>query len=48
MTEENPQGTPEPEGSEEHPFHFTDKRKVNNSGEQARPAEPSDEAASDD
>ncbi|WP_419705151.1 nucleotide exchange factor GrpE [Promicromonospora sp. NFX87] len=48
MTEENPQGTPEPEGSEEHPFHFTDKRKVNNSGEQSRPAEPSDEAASDD
>ena len=48
MTEENPQGTPGPEGSEEHPFHFTDKRKVNNSGEQARPAEPSDEAASDD
>lgn len=40
MTEENPQGTPEPEGSEEHPFHFTDKRKVNNSGEQSRPAEP--------
>ena len=48
MTEENPQGTPEPEGSEEHPFHFTDKRKVNNAGEQSRPAEPSDEAASDD
>jgi molecular chaperone GrpE len=48
VTEENPQGTPEPEGSEEHPFHFTDKRKVNNSGEQSRPAEPSDEAASDD
>jgi len=45
VTEENPQGTPEPEGSEEHPFHFTDKRKVNNSGEQSRPAEPSDEAA---
>jgi molecular chaperone GrpE len=40
VTEENPQGTPEPEGSEEHPFHFTDKRKVNNSGEQSRPAEP--------
>lgn len=40
MTEENPQGTPEPEGSEEHPFHFTDKRKVNNSGEQSRAAEP--------
>ncbi|MEV0954123.1 nucleotide exchange factor GrpE [Promicromonospora sp. NPDC050249] len=48
MTEENPQGTPEPEGSEEHPFHFTDKRKVNNSGEQSRPAEPSDESASVD
>jgi molecular chaperone GrpE len=47
VTEENPQGTPEPEGSEEHPFHFTDKRKVNNSGEQSRPAEPSDEPASD-
>jgi molecular chaperone GrpE len=40
VTEENPQGTPGPEGSEEHPFHFTDKRKVNNSGEQSRPAEP--------
>ena len=40
MTEENPQGTPGPEGSEEHPFHFTDKRKVNNSGDQSRPAEP--------
>lgn len=48
MTEENPQGTPEPEGSEEHPFHFTDKRKVNNSGDQSRPAEPSDEPASVD
>ncbi|MCP2266311.1 nucleotide exchange factor GrpE [Promicromonospora thailandica] len=40
MTEENPQGTPEPEGSGEHPFQFTDKRKVNSSGEQARPTEP--------
>ena len=48
MTEENPQGTPEPEGSEEHPFHFTDTRKVNSSGEQSRPAEPSDEAAPED
>lgn len=54
MTEENPQGPPEPEGSGEHPFQFTDKRKVNNSGEQSRPAEPeapaepaaADEAAS--
>lgn len=40
MTEENPQGLPEPEGSEEHPFQFTDKRKVNNSGDRSRPAEP--------
>jgi len=49
VTEENPQGTPEPEGSEEHPFQFTDKRKVNNSGEESRPAEPeqSGEAASE-
>ncbi|MFD2793756.1 nucleotide exchange factor GrpE [Promicromonospora vindobonensis] len=47
MTEENPQGTPEPDGSGEHPFQFRDKRKVNNSGEQSRPAEPvaSDDAA---
>ncbi|MCF4123250.1 nucleotide exchange factor GrpE [Antribacter sp. KLBMP9083] len=29
MTENDPQGTPEPEGSGERPFHFTDKRKVN-------------------
>ncbi|WP_275007006.1 nucleotide exchange factor GrpE [Promicromonospora iranensis] len=40
MTEENPQGPPEPEGSGEHPFQFRDKRKVNNSGDQSRPAEP--------
>lgn len=40
MTEENPQGPPEPEGSGEHPFQFTDKRRVNNSGDQSRPAEP--------
>lgn len=40
MTDENPQGPPEPEGSGEQPFQFTDKRKVNNSGDQARPAEP--------
>ena len=54
MTDENPQGPAEPEGSDEHPFQFTDKRKVNNSGEQSRPAEPeapaepaaADEAAS--
>lgn len=47
MTEENPQGPPEPESSGEQPFHFTDKRKVNNSGDQSRPAEPgrSEEAA---
>lgn len=47
MTDENPQGPAEPEGSDEHPFQFTDKRKVNNSGEQSRPAEPvpADEAA---
>lgn len=48
MTEENPQGPPEPEGSEEHPFQFTDKRKVNNSGEQSRPAEPAEPAATDE
>lgn len=49
MTEENPQGPPEPEGSGEHPFQFRDKRKVNNSGDQARPAEPApaDEPAGD-
>lgn len=29
MTQNDPQGTPEPEGSEERPFQFTDKRKVN-------------------
>jgi molecular chaperone GrpE len=40
VTEENPQGPPEPDGSGEHPFQFTDKRKVNNSGDQSRPAEP--------
>jgi molecular chaperone GrpE len=40
VTEENPQGPPEPEGSGEHPFQFRDKRKVNNSGDQSRPAEP--------
>lgn len=40
MTEENTQGPPEPEGSGEHPFQFTDKRKVNNSGDRSRPAEP--------
>jgi molecular chaperone GrpE len=40
VTEENPQGPPEPDGSDEHPFQFTDKRKVNNSGDQSRPAEP--------
>ena len=50
MTDENQQGSPEPEGSGEHPFQFTDKRKVNNSGEQSRPAEPepADEHASVD
>ncbi|GAA4695794.1 molecular chaperone GrpE [Promicromonospora umidemergens] len=47
MTEENPQGPPEPDGSGEHPFQFRDKRKVNNSGDQSRPTEhgASDEAA---
>jgi molecular chaperone GrpE len=50
VTEKHPQGPPEPEGSEEHPFQFTDKRKVNASGDQARPVEPepADEAASAD
>jgi molecular chaperone GrpE len=50
VTDKHPQGSPEPEGSEEHPFQFTDKRKVNTSGDQARPAEPepADEAASAD
>ncbi|MFI9488032.1 nucleotide exchange factor GrpE [Promicromonospora sp. NPDC052451] len=45
MTEENPQGTPEPEGSGEHPFQFTDKRKVDSSGDEARPATPGEPAA---
>ncbi|GAA2243884.1 hypothetical protein GCM10010413_53670 [Promicromonospora sukumoe] len=40
MTDEHQQGTPEPEGSGEHPFQFTDKRKVNASGDQAQPVEP--------
>ncbi|PUB28015.1 molecular chaperone GrpE [Promicromonospora sp. AC04] len=40
MTDQNQPRSPEPEGSGEHPFQFTDKRKVNNSGEQSRPAEP--------
>ncbi|MDR7383578.1 nucleotide exchange factor GrpE [Promicromonospora iranensis] len=40
MTEENPQGPPEPQGSGEHPFQFRDKRKVDNSGDESRPAEP--------
>lgn len=51
MTDEHQQGTPEPEGSGEHPFQFTDKRKVNASGDEARPAEPApadDAAAADD
>ena len=47
MTEENPQGAPEPEGSGEHPFQFTDKRRVNNSGDQARSAEPEASAEAD-
>jgi molecular chaperone GrpE len=44
VTEENPQGVPEPEGSGEHPFQFTDKRRVNHSGDQSRPAEPARDA----
>ncbi|WP_020017792.1 nucleotide exchange factor GrpE [Promicromonospora sukumoe] len=49
MTDEHQQGPPEPEGSGEHPFQFTDKRKVNASGDEARPAEPApaDDAADD-
>jgi molecular chaperone GrpE len=47
VTEENTQGPPEPEGSEEHPFQFTDKRGVNNSGGQSRPAEPDASAETD-
>ncbi|GHH79837.1 nucleotide exchange factor GrpE [Promicromonospora soli] len=49
MTDESQQVSPEPEDSEEHPFQFTDKRKVDSSGEQARPAapEPADEPASE-
>lgn len=39
MTDENQQGAPEPEGSAEHPFQFTDKRKVSMSGDEARAAE---------
>ncbi|WP_125777894.1 nucleotide exchange factor GrpE [Antribacter gilvus] len=38
MTDKNPQDVPEPEGSEEPPFHFTDKRKVN--PETGAPAAP--------
>ena len=45
MTDENQPRSPEPEGSGEHPFQFTDKRKVNTSGEQSRPAEPEPAAA---
>jgi molecular chaperone GrpE len=47
VTDESQQVSPEPEDSEEHPFQFTDKRKVDSSGEQARPAapEPADESA---
>lgn len=39
MTDENQQGAPEPEGSAEHHFQFTDKRKVSMSGDEARAAE---------
>ena len=39
MTDENTQGTPEPEGSGDAPFQFTDKRKVDpTSGEAREPA----------
>ena len=50
MTDESQQVPPEPEDSEEHPFQFTDKRKVDSSGEQARPAapEPADKPGSAD
>ncbi|MGW2095374.1 nucleotide exchange factor GrpE [Promicromonospora sukumoe] len=48
MTDEHQQGTPEPEGSGEHPFQFTDKRKVNASGDEARPAEPVEPAPADE
>src|SRR5690606_4616080 len=53
--DENQQGAPEPEGSAEHPFQFTDKRKVSMSGDEARAAEaasaaeqPAEEPASSD
>lgn len=50
MTDQNPQGPPEPEeGSGETPFQFTDKRKVDPESGEARPAGSADQAgASDD
>lgn len=36
MTDENTQGTPEPEGSGDTPFNFTDKRKVDPTSGEAR------------
>lgn len=38
MTDENTQGTPEPEGSGDAPFQFTDKRKVDPTSGEARAA----------
>ncbi|MCK9795388.1 nucleotide exchange factor GrpE [Isoptericola sp. 4D.3] len=38
MTDENTQGTPEPEGSGDAPFQFTDKRKVDPTSGEARDA----------
>ncbi|MGH8963953.1 MAG: nucleotide exchange factor GrpE [Actinomycetes bacterium] len=38
MTDENTQGTPEPEGSGDTPFQFTDKRKVDPTSGEAREA----------
>lgn len=39
MTDESQPRAPEPDGPEAHPFQFTDNRKVNNSGDQSRPAD---------
>jgi len=48
VTDQNPQGTPEPdEGSGETPFQFTDKRKVDPESGEARAAEPAPEAGSE-
>ncbi|MFD6176555.1 MULTISPECIES: nucleotide exchange factor GrpE [unclassified Isoptericola] len=45
---ENPQGTPEPEGSGDAPFHFTDKRKVDPESGEARESAAGGEGESTD